>query len=414
MVLWPCVTGLQGELARGKDCRAGQDNTFIFSVNFHTSGLMGEYQVAGCEGTSPTLLLTRGVEYTLLQEAPTNWMHPLGLAYYPDGAHGFLEYAEVPELEHPTPDTCDEEQFLCNPGPGVVQAPLYGIDGVFETFSDWNNGSSGGLDVYEPSFQVPQDQWAEHQYAVRISVPIESRTQTLFYFCHIHSGMSGPMRVEDPVSSANSLVQPWQPDTYYTGQQQQFDIDCGTSQVSQYHHSKDKFCPNMSFLCEQDDNPVFSSCMEAIDCKMNYEMRVEEHSNPLVVFMHQMIPHHENAVNMARIALKHAQAAEGFADSELSVPALLRDIVNTQNKQIQDMEAWLDRYGHGTPKLCPSPKAIMPASSGPLSQATMPGQQAMRPSRSVAPTAGHYSLGFLALAAGVAWHAGSVITRFHQ
>ena len=36
---------------------------------------------------------------------------------------------------------------------------------------------------------------------------------------------------------------------------------------------------------------------------MNYEMRVEEHSNPLVVFMHQMIPHHENAVNMARYNL---------------------------------------------------------------------------------------------------------------
>ena len=36
---------------------------------------------------------------------------------------------------------------------------------------------------------------------------------------------------------------------------------------------------------------------------MNYEMRVEEHSNPLVVFMHQMIPHHENAVNMARYDL---------------------------------------------------------------------------------------------------------------
>ena len=34
--------------------------------------------------------------------------------------------------------------------------------------------------------------------------------------------------------------------------------------------------------------------------QMNYEMRVEEHSNPLVVFMDQMIPHHENAVNMAR------------------------------------------------------------------------------------------------------------------
>ena len=94
---------------------------------------------------------------------------------------------------------------------------------------------------------------------------------------------------------------------------------------------------------------------------MNYEMRVEEHSNPLVVFMHQMIPHHENAVNMARwggrqsdyweinclfsrIALKHAKSAEGFNDEELDVPALLRDIINTQNKQIQDMQGWLERW----------------------------------------------------------------------
>ena len=47
---------------------------------------------------------------------------------------------------------------------------------------------------------------------------------------------------------------------------------------------------------------------------------------------------------MCRIALKHAETAEGFADSSLSVPALLRDIVATQNKQIQDMQAWLDRW----------------------------------------------------------------------
>ena len=30
-----------------------------------------------------------------LQEDITNWMHPLGFAYYPDGAHGFKQYAEV-------------------------------------------------------------------------------------------------------------------------------------------------------------------------------------------------------------------------------------------------------------------------------------------------------------------------------
>jgi len=273
----------------------------------------------------------------------------LGLAYYPDGAHGFLQYDEVPELEAPTPDSCSDVAFLCNPGAEVRQAPDYSIDGDFTSFED------GGLDVYEPAFQVPQEQWMEHKYAVNFTVPVNSKTETLFYFCHIHSGMSGMINITDPAQDSNPIVQKFDPMAYYK-EQEEFDEVCGTSQVSPYHTEKDKFCPNMKFLCETDDNPQFSRCMEAIDCKMNYEMRVEEHSNPLVVFMHQMIPHHENAVNMARIALKHAEKAEGFGDEDLDVPALLRDIINTQNKQIQDMESWLKRYGQETPKYCPTPE----------------------------------------------------------
>jgi len=174
---------------RGLDCEAGTNNTFIFRVNFHTGGLLGEYEVEGCKGTSPTLVLERDQTYTMIQEDVTNWMHPLGFAYYPDGAHGFKQFAEVPELEEPHPETCNEQQFLCNPNnqtAKVRQAPLYGIDGVFETLDNWNDGTSGGLDVYEPGFQVPQDQWSEHKYAVRLTIPRESKTQTLFYFCHIH------------------------------------------------------------------------------------------------------------------------------------------------------------------------------------------------------------------------------------
>jgi len=348
---------------RGVDCEAGTNNTFTFRVNFHTGGLLGEYEVEGCNGTSPTLILERDKTYTMIQEDVTNWMHPLGFAYYPDGAHGFKQYAEVPELEEPHPETCNEQQFLCNPNnqtAKVRQAPLYGIDGVFETLDNWNDGTSGGLDVYEPGFQVPQDQWKEHKYAVQLTIPRESKTQTFFYFCHIHSGMSGMIKVKDPASGifvANKLVQSFDPSQYYA-KQSHFDAVCGTSEVSNYHESKEYFCPNMNFLCEKDDNPQFSRCMEAIDCKMNYEMRVEEHSNPLVVFMHQMIPHHENAVNMARIALKHAKSGEGFNDETLDVPALLRDIINTQNKQIQDMQGWLERYGRETPQYCPPPTSL--------------------------------------------------------
>merc|ERR1711972_539971 len=98
--------------------------------------------------------------------------------------------------------------------------------------------------------------------------------------------------------------------------------------------------------------------MQAIDCKMKADMKSytsADLDNKVAVFMHQMIPHHENAVNMARIVLKHAKSAEGFNDEELDVPALLRDIINTQNKQIQDMQGWLERYGQESPHYCPTP-----------------------------------------------------------
>merc|ERR1719431_262229 len=112
---------------------------------------------------------------------------------------------------------------------------------------------------------------------------------------------------------------------------------------------------NFLFWCSQ---KKFSSCMEAIGCKMNYEMRVEEDKNPLVVFMDQMIPHHVNAVNMAKIALKHAKDAVGYDDEDLDVPALLRDIINKQNEQIQEMENWLKKYRDTktVPKYCEPPK----------------------------------------------------------
>jgi len=352
---------------QGMPCLSAEGGIFNFQVNFHTGGPMGEYQVEGCEGTSPTLKVKRGVTYTLVQEDVTNWMHPLGFAYYPDGAHGYQQFAEVPELEYPTPEDCDQQQFACNPGLEVAQAPLYGIDGTFETYENWNNGTTGGLDVYEPAFQVPQDQWSEHRYAVRLTIPEDSKTESLFYFCHIHKGMSGLMQVEDPIEDHNILVQDFKSSQYYE-QASEFDVLCGTSRVAKYDKQRDKFCPGMNFLCEKEHNPTFARCMEAIDCKMNFEMRVEEHPDPMVVFMHQMIPHHENAVNMAKIALKHTGDLEGLSDDDLDIAALLRDIINTQNKQIQDMEDWLDRNMRGDPKLCPAPKPSRTVSSSSMTR----------------------------------------------
>ena len=89
----------------------------------------------------------------------------MGFAYYPDGAHGWLGIPELPELESPTPDLCDLDEFQCNPGYGVLQAPLYDVNGNFDSLYDWNNPdvTGAGLDVYEPMFQTPIDQWIENE-----------------------------------------------------------------------------------------------------------------------------------------------------------------------------------------------------------------------------------------------------------
>merc|ERR1712144_25396 len=67
----------------GEDCLPNENNEFVFKVNLWEY----QYEVEGCEGVAPTLKIKRGVEYTFVQEDVSSWYHPLGLAYYPDGAH---------------------------------------------------------------------------------------------------------------------------------------------------------------------------------------------------------------------------------------------------------------------------------------------------------------------------------------
>jgi hypothetical protein len=67
--------------------------TFELKVDLHASEL-GYFTVNGCEGKMPTLGVERGVTYIFDQGDETNYYHPLGLAYYADGAHD-----DVDELE---------------------------------------------------------------------------------------------------------------------------------------------------------------------------------------------------------------------------------------------------------------------------------------------------------------------------
>ena len=63
-------------------------------------------------------------------------------------------------------------------------------------------------------------------------------------------------------------------------------------------------------------------------------MAVQTDPDPAVTFMRQMIPHHANAVSMAKILLKHGDVAD-------EVKTLANNIINGQNYQIQQMQSYL-------------------------------------------------------------------------
>eukprot|EP01043_Picozoa_sp_COSAG02_P037907 COSAG02_NODE_2882_length_7818_cov_12.332642_3_plen_102_part_00 len=74
-------------------------------------------------------------------------------------------------------------------------------------------------------------------------------------------------------------------------------------------------------LCDNIDTD-FEKCMAALNCKMTTEMRVSAAGDsPLTTFYQQMIPHHANAINMARVLLKTVDlSTEPFVEQLMNGP----------------------------------------------------------------------------------------------
>ena len=138
------------------------------------SSEMGNFLVEGYRGPSPNIVVQVGSVVTWAQHDFSNWFHPLGFAYYPDGAHGATWGGEGrAEIE----------------GKGELQ---YKIDGQNPSC---DNAGDTGLDCYEPEFFYPRDVWAGKNYSAVLNITEEvaakSNGGVLYYFCHIHSRMSG-------------------------------------------------------------------------------------------------------------------------------------------------------------------------------------------------------------------------------
>lgn len=321
----------------------------------------GYYAFDECGATvQPVLEMETGIEYTFLQNDDSNWLHPLGFAYEPDGAH-----EGVDELEAGIDRSADGVKD-CGPS-NTCQAPEYYFDGTFHgavnpdtgepepvVYPVSGNDGNFGLDIYEPRFAISRGDWIAHRDGgtglknnVKLTITDVTSVADIFYFCHIHNGMSGRIKLVTGEGSDAIQLQPTDsPALYGHNVNANFDTACGTSGLDAY--SGDKVCPAQDankFLCSADNATAasknFDECLHAMDCAMHTEMRIStHHEDPLTTFVHQMIPHHHNAVNMAKTVLKQ-NALNSENDPEGEMADLMWTIINEQNKQITFMESYL-------------------------------------------------------------------------
>lgn len=70
-----------------------------------------------------------------------------------------------------------------------------------------------------------------------------------------------------------------------------------------------------------------------VNMKMHKDMTMEFTGNPDVDFAHGMIPHHQGAIDMAKVVLKYGKDPE--------MKKLAEDIIKAQDAEIAFMKDWL-------------------------------------------------------------------------
>merc|ERR1712161_58546 len=241
------------------------------------SGETGYYRFEECGAiNNPTIGLIRGEKYEFIQKDASNWYHPLGFAWYVDGAH-----VDADELEPTIKPPNAPSGYSCGGLALDCPAPRYQLDGAPITPAS-EFGEDFGLDDYEPLFFYPFADWVDKGTFSVVAPSVQNPKQVdpmnndFFYFCHIHAGMSGRVKILDSDGSVlKKQDEPEIPADYYQIQSE-FDAGCGTSGMSNEVGSQDA-----------------------------------DVSDEIALFINQMIPHHQNAVNMCKTLInKHLDCDE--------------------------------------------------------------------------------------------------------
>jgi hypothetical protein len=305
------------------------DHIFHMRVNLF-AGENGHFELAERPSQAlPELEVRVGETYFFDQTHHTNWMHPLGFAYFPDGHHGQTwgggGRAEVTDFD----------------------ALKYRVNNRKAKRIESTDIMEYDTKAYESAFSHLKEDWLTEKHGVQLEITDDIAKQAaaqggvIYYYSRFHSRTSGKIRIV-----GGSVAGPEPNGTQYTPPAVgSFDEVCGTYDTAPYNPALGLCATQGRLLCDVIDTP-FERCMAALNCKMKTEMQVgSSGAHPVTTFYQQMIPHHANAINMARVLLKTTDLS-----SEPFVEGLMNDIICGQTAQIDGMRKRLGQLGQGLPE----------------------------------------------------------------